>query len=189
MARQVRLHASLALLLAGCASAPQDAGSYNAATLSLENRAGIYYSDGRPFSGRVFELAPNGRDSVSSIAYCNGLEEGEWRRYYPGNRLAESRFFDKGRKTGTMRSFWDNGRPKLEYHFKEGEYEGTAREWNRAGALIAEHTYRAGYEEGPQRLWYDNGKTRANYVIRNGRRYGLLGTKNCVNVSDSVFRF
>ena len=25
-----------------------------------------------------------------------------------------------------------------------------------------------------------------NYVIKNNRRYGLLGTKNCINVSDSI---
>ena len=28
---------------------------------------------------------------------------------------------------------------------------------------------------------------KSNYFIKNDRRYGLLGTKNCENVSDSIF--
>jgi antitoxin component YwqK of YwqJK toxin-antitoxin module len=47
--------------------------------------------------------------------------------------------------------------------------------------------FKDGQEEGSQKLWYDNGKIRANYVIIKGKRYGLLGTKNCKNVSDSIF--
>ena len=47
--------------------------------------------------------------------------------------------------------------------------------------------YVKGHEEGSQKMYYDNGKIRSNYTIIAGRRYGLLGTKNCVNVADSVF--
>ena len=66
-------------------------------------------------------------------------------------------------------------------------YEGERKEWNNEGNLIYLATYKKGQEEGPQKLWYDNGKIRANYIIKNGKRYGLLGTKNCKNVSDSIF--
>jgi hypothetical protein len=38
-----------------------------------------------------------------------------------------------------------------------------------------------------QTWWYDNGKVKSNYRIIEGRRFGLLGTKNCINVSDSIF--
>jgi antitoxin component YwqK of YwqJK toxin-antitoxin module len=48
--------------------------------------------------------------------------------------------------------------------------------------------YQKGHEEGEQKWWYDNGKIKANYIIKDGRRYGLLGTKNCINVSDSIFK-
>jgi antitoxin component YwqK of YwqJK toxin-antitoxin module len=48
--------------------------------------------------------------------------------------------------------------------------------------------YKKGYEEGLQQFYYDNGKVKANYFMKAGRRYGLLGTKNCVNVSDSIFK-
>jgi len=48
--------------------------------------------------------------------------------------------------------------------------------------------YKNGYEDGRQEQYYDNGKVKANYIMMSGRRYGLLGTKNCVNVTDSVFK-
>ena len=52
--------------------------------------------------------------------------------------------------------------------------------------IIKSLNYTNGQESGHQQLWYDNGEIRSNYIIKNDRRYGLLGTKNCVNVSDSI---
>ena len=49
--------------------------------------------------------------------------------------------------------------------------------------------YKNGQEEGVQKLWYENGKIRANYIILNGKRFGLLGTKNCLNVKDSLDKY
>jgi antitoxin component YwqK of YwqJK toxin-antitoxin module len=49
--------------------------------------------------------------------------------------------------------------------------------------------YEAGIEVGQQRQWYDDGSVRSNYVMKNGRRFGLLGTKNCINVKDSLDHF
>ena len=46
--------------------------------------------------------------------------------------------------------------------------------------------YIKGKEVGRQQLWYDDGGVRSNYVMLNNRRYGLLGTKNCVNISDEI---
>jgi antitoxin component YwqK of YwqJK toxin-antitoxin module len=54
--------------------------------------------------------------------------------------------------------------------------------------LVKQMNYLKGHEEGPQKWWYDNGKIKANYIIQDGRRFGLLGTKNCINVTDSIFK-
>ena len=73
--------------------------------------------------------------------------------------------------------------------FKDDEYEGECSEWNEKGILIRRMHYARGHESGAQQQWYDDGSIRSNYVIIKGRRFGLLGTKNCVNVSDSLDRF
>ena len=74
----------------------------------------------------------------------------------------------------------------FEYNLKDDEYNGSLKEWNRKGQIIKSFNYVNGYEKGSQKLWFDNGEVRSNYVIKNNRRYGLLGTKNCINVSDSI---
>ena len=99
----------------------------------------------------------------------------------------EVRNYKQGQKNGAQVAYFDNGTKKFEFVAKKDVYEGELKEWNKEGNLIHLATYENGHEEGTQKLWYDNGKIRANYVMLKGKRYGLLGTKNCKNVSDSIF--
>jgi len=131
---------------------------------------------------------PGTTDTAEIRSYRDGLENGAWKQFYPSNKLKELRYFENGRKVGIYLGWWENGNRKLVYHFKDDEYEGDCSEWNEDGLLVKVMHYKRGHEEGRQQLWYDNGKVRANYMIINGRRYGLLGTKNCTNVSDSIFK-
>lgn len=108
------------------------------------------------------------------------------KQIYPSGKIRELRYFENGKKVGDYKTWWENGKLQSHYVFKDDEYEGTCREWNENGILIREMNYHKGHETGSQKQWYDDGKVRSNYVIINGRRYGLLGTKNCINVSDSL---
>lgn len=155
---------------------------------NISNQNGVIYVKNHPFTGVLFTLNPSSKDTLSKQGYLNGLEHGEWRKWYPQHQLRESRFFKNGKKEGVYTIYWENGKKQLEYHFLNDEYEGICREWNEAGRLTKEMQYVKGHEEGSQKWWYDNGKIKANYVIINGRRFGLLGTKNCINVSDSIFK-
>ena len=119
----------------------------------------------------------------------NGLEEGEWRKYYSNGTLMQQRFYEHGIKIGVLKAWWDNGKLQAVYRFKNGEYDGTCFEWNKMGAITKKMHYSLGYEEGEQRQWYDDGSVRSNYFVQKGRRFGLLGTKNCVNVKDSIDRY
>lgn len=147
---------------------------------------GKLHIHGMAFSGMLFRKYENSSDTEFVSHYTNGLEDGEWKKFYPGNKLREQRFFDHGMKVGVMRSWWENGQLQMLYHFAQDEYEGSCSEWNPQGVLVRELNYHRGHEEGSQRQWYDNGTVRSNYVVKNGRRFGLLGTKNCVNVADSI---
>ncbi len=155
---------------------------------SLASRGDILFRNKVAFTGKTFSLYADTGDTAEIRNYCEGNAHGSWKKFYTDGRLRESREFDGGRKTGFYIAWWQNGNRKLEYHFDHDEYEGICREWNEHGVLIREMKYAKGHESGAQKMFYDNGKVRANYVIEDGRRYGLLGTKNCVNVSDSVFK-
>jgi antitoxin component YwqK of YwqJK toxin-antitoxin module len=154
----------------------------------IRNLNGIMLLDGQPFQGVLYLLYPATTDTAEISSYLNGKENGEWRKYFPAAVLKEKRVFINGKKEGEWIAYWENGEKQLLCHFKDDEYEGTCKEWNQAGFLVKQMNYKKGHEDGPQQWWYDNGKIKANYVILDGRRYGLLGTKNCVNVSDSVFK-
>jgi antitoxin component YwqK of YwqJK toxin-antitoxin module len=148
---------------------------------------GITYIRDTAFSGVLYGLFPATKDTMLIKNYVKGKEEGEWKEFYENKTLKEIRYFVGGKKEGQYLAWWQNGNKKLDYSFQNNEYQGICKEWNSQGLLIKEANYAAGHELGTQKTWYDNGKIKANYVIINGRRYGLLGTKNCKNVSDSIF--
>lgn len=138
------------------------------------------------YSGYIYELNDK-QDTILCNGYLNGLLEGNCRKFYSNKQLTESRQYALGKKNGIQISYWPNGNKRFEFTAINDLYEGELKEWNENGQLVHFANYKSGQEEGVQKLWYDNGKIRANYIIKEGKRYGLLGTKNCVNVSDSIF--
>ncbi|MBB6369567.1 toxin-antitoxin system YwqK family antitoxin [Chryseobacterium shigense] len=161
---------------------------YNIENISPENNNGLLMNHGLPFTGIIYSFFPNTKDTAEVMGFNKGKEHGEWRQFFPGGKLRQQRYYDNGTKVKTMKEWWDNGKPKISGSFLKGENNGEFKEWNREGRLIKEMHYKLGYEEGSQKQFYDNGKIRSNYVMKNGKRFGLLGTKNCVNVKDSIFR-
>jgi hypothetical protein len=159
----------------------------NGASVIFVSQNGILYLNNIVFSGTVFTLYPNGKDTATIAGYLYGKEHGVWKKFYINALLKEKRVFEYGKKAGEYIAWWENGNKQQQFIFKDDEYEGTCSEWNNKGVLIKVMNYKKGHEEGQQQQFYDNGKIRSNYFIVNGRRYGLLGTKNCVNVSDSIF--
>lgn len=146
----------------------------------------LFYGN-KKFSGNLFGLSP-AMDTILLEPYLNGLKEGTCKRWYVNKQLQEERFYIAGMKEGLHKSWWENGKPHYEFGISRDAYEGSFKAWNREGRLVKDFHYKKGQEEGHQVIWYDDGKIKANYVITDGRRYGLLGTKNCVNVSDSLFK-
>jgi antitoxin component YwqK of YwqJK toxin-antitoxin module len=199
MVHRVRLHNSIILiLLTGFFACTGSARKKPAIVVSLRlmnkqeqqltRQNGLLLVSNTPFSGKLFTLHSNLKDTAAFENYLNGKEVGEWTKYYPSKRIKEKRYFTDGKKTGEYIAWWENGNKQLHYFFNDDEYEGTCREWNEAGFLNRIMNYKKGHENGQQQWWYDNGKIKANYIIKNGRRFGLLGTKNCINVSDSIFK-
>jgi hypothetical protein len=151
----------------------------------LSRRSDTLFYDRKKFSGILFLVSSQG-DTVQLTSYQGGLKEGKSRKWHPNGQLAEERHYWQGRKEGTQGRWWPNGKPLFESTISNDAYEGEYKAWNSAGALVKLFHYVNGQEQGAQRLWYNDGKTRANYVVDHGRRFGLLGTKNCRNVSDSI---
>ena len=108
------------------------------------------------------------------------------RAWHDNGRLAEERGFVNGRESGVHRGWWPTGDAHFVYGYRDGLLEGLSREWYPSGALWREQHYSAGHEDGLQRLYWEDGRVRASYVVRDGRRYGLMGAKGCVTKADSA---
>ena len=182
-----RCSALLVLVIFGCIDLDsKEVKSFNVEIFDFNSKNGIFFKNKTPFTGRVFKLHENGLDTVYIQSYFKGIKNGQFVRFYPKNRIFEKRNYINGKKEGIHIGYWEDGSLAFEYNLKDDEYNGSLKEWNRNGQIIKSFNYVNGYENGSQKLWFDNGKVRSNYVIKNNRRYGLLGTKNCINVSDSI---
>ena len=144
----------------------------------------IFYKN-QLFSGFAYTLYADG-DTASLQSYFNGVEEGTQKKWYPDKQPAEERFYINGKKEGTHKGWWPNGKPKFLFFAYNDEYAGEFKEWYASGLPGKDFHYVKGQEEGSQKLWWDNGTIRANYVIREGKKYGLIGIKLCVNPNDSA---
>jgi hypothetical protein len=138
----------------------------------LERVNGVmYYSDTR-FSGKL-------KDGLTLTDYKNGLKHGKSVAMYKNGQTNYIRTYSRGLETGTHSGWWENGTPRFVYHFEAGVHHGVSRDWFSDGSLFRDFNYEHGYEEGPQIMYFENGSLRANYVVRDGRRFGLMGTKPC----------
>ena len=144
----------------------------------------VYYAE-KYFTGCRYETFENG-DTAALNCYFNGVEESIQKKWHPNSFLAEERFYINGKKEGVQKGWWPNGQPKFYYTALDNEYNGEFKEWYQSGLLAKQFHYSKGQEEGSQRLWWDNNAVRANYVIKNGKKYGLIGLKICVNPYDSI---
>jgi antitoxin component YwqK of YwqJK toxin-antitoxin module len=106
------------------------------------------------------------------------------RAYHENGALKWERSYVEGREDGPHRGWYADGRVHFEYEYKDGRLEGEAREWFPNGMRYRVFNYSQGRESGTQRMWHEDGTLRANYVVKDGRRYGLIGAKGCVG--DSI---
>ncbi len=146
----------------------------------------VYYRDSF-FTGYRYGLYEN-RDTSFIQSYFNGVEEGFQRKWHSNKQLSEERFYINGKKEGLHRGWWPNGKLKFHFTVYNDKYEGEFKEWIDNGLLVKYFHYEDGNEMGSQRLWWGDGTVRANYVIKNGRKYGLLGLKTCINPYDSIIK-
>ena len=163
------------------------ANYFNATDSRFNKHQDTVYFGNTFFTGYRYELYPNA-DTASLQSYFNGVEEGMQVKWHPNKQPAEKRSYVNGKKEGVQQGWWPNGKRKFYFDTYNDEYKGEFKEWYVSGMLGKYFHYVNGHEEGSQRLWWDNGTVRTNYVIRNGKKYGLLGLKTCINPYDSVFK-
>ena len=166
----------LGLTMLGCESTP--AREIAIDDPRLAEREGLLYLDDLPYSGQIVTLYPD-RTIARREGYRDGRRDDTAWVFGASGQLLEERVYRDGRKIARHRGWYEDGSRRFDYTFVDDRHEGSAREWYPDGRLYRNFTYVAGHEEGRQVMYDEAGIMRANYVVRNGRRYGSIGTKPC----------
>lgn len=143
--------------------------------LSMRNRT--FYYDGLLFTGKYTEKNNGAVTSVSE--YRNGKLDGYQITYYSNGMTKEERHFENGLKTGEHKGWWENGKLKFVYNYSNDEFNGNVKVWNELGMLFNDFNYVNGKEEGLQKAWTADGEIQANYFVKDNRKYGITGVKDC----------
>lgn len=148
------------------------------------NKSKGYLSyQGKLFSGFVVEYHAN--DSLKSKSgYWEGKMEGDAKGWYPSGKVWFERFYKRGEKHGEHQGWWNNGQLKFKYQFVDGGFHGKQFGYHRDGESSELRNYEMGKEVGKQTAWSPKGKLVFNYVIKNNKRYGFIGRKNCTSVYE-----
>lgn len=144
------------LFLVSCSGIPE---KVDMSDENLKKAKGIYYFKGKPYSGVMEE-----HDASKNLI---GVSE-----------------FADGKKNGVSKYYWPNGTLKFEANYKNGFYHGSVKRYFENGKLLSWFNYDNGYESGRQQMWKSDGRIKVNYEVIDGRKYGLTGVKNCVNVLE-----
>ncbi|MDA0683660.1 MAG: hypothetical protein O3A57_04465 [Bacteroidetes bacterium] len=147
----------------------------DASALVVEN--GVRMLGNQPFSGLQVVMELDG--SITRIPFIGGRKDGIERSVGPDGSLRHQREWAKGLRQGVFRAWWPDGTLKTEQTYRNDLLDGGLSEWFADGTPARRFSYNAGKEEGPQKMWFEDGSIRANYVVRDGRRYGSIGTKGC----------
>ena len=151
----------------------------------LELKNGVLFYNHLLFNG-VLKSFDEVNQTYNVTSYVSGKKDGEERKLFQNDSLAEIRFYKEGKKVGIHKSWFENGQQKFEYPYNQkGFYQGALKEWFPNGQLIREFNYVDGKESGTQKMWLENGNIKANYTVVDGERFGLIGLKKCYSVNTN----
>jgi antitoxin component YwqK of YwqJK toxin-antitoxin module len=138
----------------------------------LSRVQGLVLLDAVPFTGTV-------QDGRTVTSYLDGLKHGRSESWYENGQKDYVRTYAAGREIGVHEGWWEDGSRRFQYHFLDGVHHGESKDWFRDGTLFRDFNYANGHENGSQKMYFEDGGLRANYVVKDGRRFGLMGTKPC----------
>jgi antitoxin component YwqK of YwqJK toxin-antitoxin module len=91
----------------------------------LSNTGGIFYYNGKPFTGVAFDMYDE-KNIKEEINYKDGKVDGRWVSYYQNGQIQGEIIFKDGKVDGRFVSYCENGVKKEETNYKDGKPDGRA---------------------------------------------------------------
>ena len=100
----------------------------------IEERKGIIYYKGTPFTGEIFENYKNGQLN-SKENFKDGKRDGlsEW--YYENGKLQVKSNYKDGKENGLYEQYDENGQLRYKINFKDGKENGLFEQYDENGKL------------------------------------------------------
>jgi antitoxin component YwqK of YwqJK toxin-antitoxin module len=128
----------------------------------------------RPYSGPVFDLAPDDTTRVQlSVNLKDGKMDGPYESYlYENGQLAYKGAYVAGEYHGPYESYWKNGELAGRGTYVAGEYHGPSETYHRNGQLDRKGTYVADEWHGLVENYYENGQLQFKTTYAAGEKDG-----------------
>lgn len=137
-----------------------------------------------PVRTTVVERYDNGRIK-REVQYRNGKLDGVMRGWYENGAIEFERQYRDGEENGEHRGWYADGARRFVYHYAHGLSEGEQRQWFDNGLPLTWFNHVRGHEVGLQRMWNADGTIRSSYAVRDGKRYGLVGSMGCTGRGEA----
>ena len=170
----------MALLFSACVPAGSPTLLIDGRDPALVQQHGALHYAGRPFTGTLIDDS-DGR-YVQHVPYRLGLRHGNARAYYADGTLAYDRTFAFGLREGVHSGFWPGGQVQFVYRYAHDVFDGEQVAYYKNGVRSELRHFQGGREEGRQQIWDGQARLTTNYIVKEGRRYGIVGRSDCVAV-------
>lgn len=147
---------------------------------ALVMHGAVLERNGVPFDGYVVQREHG--VVLRRTPYLDGREEGVDEAWYPNGQKRFERSYVGGHREGVHRGFWEDGRVQFVRRYRNDVFDGEQLGFHRDGSRAELLHYEAGREIGQQTIWRADGRVESNYSMLNGRRYGLVGRRDCVSI-------
>lgn len=137
------------------------------------------------FSGFAIRKYLNGQ-LQEKFGILDGKKQNYAREWFSNGQLKSISFFQQGSLHGEKK-IWslDSGYVLIaHYNYSEGKADGLQHKWYNTGELYQELNIENGIEKGRQKAYRKNGDLYANYEAINGRFFGLMRSKLCVQLEN-----
>jgi len=153
-----------------------DTPIYNKSEYSIVDE--LLYRNQVLYSGSVKNIFPDGKIIFSE--YKNGLKHGVEIEILSNRKMRSNKRYIKGLENGLQKIWYPDGTLASTYTMKLGKLNGVFQEYFPVGNLKSTSEYINGEEVKSIHYNLSNSLI-ANYEIRNGRKYGLNLSAQCMS--------
>ncbi|MEO1860459.1 MAG: toxin-antitoxin system YwqK family antitoxin [Verrucomicrobiales bacterium] len=134
----------------------------------LEEREGIICLKGSAYTGKSYDLYPNGQKWIENN-FKDGKRDGlqtHWREN--GTKMYEANYKD-GKKDGLLVQWHENGQKMSERNLKDDKEDGLDIRWYKNGQKRWEQNWKNGKQEGLWVTWHENGQKKGEVTYKDGK--------------------